>query len=119
MELTIPFSVIKPIADGLVELGLKGIAHRAIRPDNLYYMDEARTKIVLGGCVTSVPAHDQPVVMETIESGMAMPSGRGGGTYADDMYAFGASVLMLNIGRHPMPGVPDTEIIRRKIAAGS
>jgi hypothetical protein len=112
-------AIIKPIADGLVELGLKGIAHRAIRPDNLYFMDEQRTKIVLGDCVTSVPAHDQPVVLETIESGMAMPSGRGAGKYADDMYAFGASVLILAIGRNPLQGVPDGEIIRRKIQMGS
>lgn len=112
-------AVIKPIADGLVELALKGIAHCAIRPDNLYYMDEQHTKIVLGDCVTSVLAHDQPVVVETIESGMAMPSGRGGGTYADDMYAFGASILMLAIGRNPLQSVPDGEIIRRKIQAGS
>ncbi len=112
-------AIIKPIADGLVELGLKGIAHRAIRPDNLYYMDEQRTKIVLGDCVTSVAAHDQPVVLETIESGMANPSGRGGGTHADDMYAFGATVLMLAIGRNPLQGVPDAEIIRRKIQTGS
>ena len=112
-------AIIKPIADALVELGLKGIAHRAIRPDNLYYMDEQRTKIVLGDCVTSVPAHDQPVVLETIESGMAMPSGRGGGNYADDMYSFGASVLMLAIGRNPLQGMPDAEIIRRKIQVGS
>lgn len=112
-------AIIKPIADALVELSLKGIAHRAIRPDNLYYMDEQRTKIVLGDCVTSVPAHDQPVMLETIESGMAMPSGRGGGTYADDMYAFGASVLMLAIGRNPLQGVPDAEIIKRKIQVGS
>ena len=112
-------AVIKPIADGLVELSLKGIAHRAIRPDNLYYMDEQRTKIVLGDCVSSVPAHDQPAVLETIESGMAMPSGRGAGTYGDDMYAFGASILMLAIGRNPMQGIPDAEISRRKIQHGS
>ncbi len=112
-------AIIKPIADALVELSLKGVAHRAIRPDNLYYMDEQRTKIVLGDCVTSVPAHDQPVVLETIESGMAMPSGRGGGSYADDMYAFGATVLILAIGRNPLQGVPDAEITRRKIQMGS
>ena len=112
-------AIIKPIADGLVELSLKGIAHRAIRPDNLYYMDEQRTKIVLGDCVTSVPAHDQPVVLETIESGMAMPSGRGAGSYPEDMYSFGASVLMLNIGRNPMQGIADGDIIKRKIQVGS
>ncbi|MGE3333337.1 MAG: protein kinase family protein [Rhodospirillaceae bacterium] len=112
-------TVIKPIAEGLIELGLKGITHRAIRPDNLYYIDEQKTKIVLGDCVTSVPAHDQPVLLETIESGMAQPSGRGAGTYADDMYAFGASVLMIALGRNPVAGMPDWEIIRRKIQVGS
>ncbi len=111
--------IVKPIADGLVELGLKGIAHRSIRPDNLYFMDEARTRIVLGDCVTSIPAHDQPVVMETIESGSALPTGRGGGNYTDDMYAFGVSTLILAVGRNPLQGVPDAEIIRRKVVSGS
>ncbi len=112
-------TVIKPIAEGLIELGLKGVTHRAIRPDNLYYIDEQKTKIVLGDCVTSVPAHDQPVVVETIDSGMAQPSGRGAGSYADDMYAFGASVLLIALGRNPMAGMSDHEVIRRKIQIGS
>lgn len=112
-------TVIKPIAEGLIELGLKGIAHRAIRPDNLYYIDEQKTRIVLGDCVTSVPAHDQPVLVETIESGMAQPSGRGAGLYADDMYAFGASALMIALGRNPLAGLTDAEVIRRKIVIGS
>ncbi len=112
-------AVIKPLADGLAELSQKGIAHRAIRPDNLYYMDEARTKIVLGDCVTSVPGNDQPVVVEPIESGMAIPSGRGSGSHADDMYAFGASLLMLALGRNPLNGVADVEIVRRKVQTGS
>jgi len=112
-------TVIKPIAEGLTELGLKGVTHRAIRPDNLYYIDEQRTKIVLGDCATSVPAHDQPVLFETIESGMAHPAGRGAGNYSDDMYAFGASVLIIALGRNPLAGVPDSEVIRRKIQGGS
>ena len=53
-----PKLIIKPIADALIELGQKGITHRAIRPDNLYYMDEGRQKIVLGDCCTSVAASD-------------------------------------------------------------
>jgi hypothetical protein len=114
-----PKTVIKPLAEALAELGQKGITHRAIRPDNLYYMDEAQTNIVLGDCVTSVPANDQPVVLETIESGMCIPSGRGSGTYADDMYSLGATLLMLAIGRNALHGVPDSEIIRRKIKDGS
>ena len=112
-------NIIKPLADALSELAVKGVTHRAIRPDNLYYMDEARTNIVLGDCVTSTPAHDQPVAIEPIESGLAMPSGRGAGNFHDDLYAFGATMLMLSIGRDTLQGVPDEEILRRKIGQGS
>ncbi|MBT7451370.1 MAG: hypothetical protein HN793_11120, partial [Rhodospirillaceae bacterium] len=87
-----PKLIIKPIADALIELGQKGITHRAIRPDNLYYMDEGRQKIVLGDCCTSVAASDQPVVLESIESGMSGVYGRGSGMYADDMYSFGVTL---------------------------
>ncbi len=112
-------NIIKPLADALNELALKGITHRAIRPDNLYYMDEAKTKIVIGDCVTCVPAHDQPVSVEPIESGMAMPAGRGAGNSHDDMYSFGATLLMLAVGRDTLQGVPNEEIIRRKVSIGS
>jgi hypothetical protein len=112
-------NVIKPLSDALIELTSKGITHRAIRPDNLYYMDEARTRIVLGDCVTCVPAHDQPVSVEPIESGMATPAGRGAGNFHDDMYAFGATLLMLSVGRDTLQGVPAEEILRRKIQHGS
>lgn len=112
-------NIIKPLSDALVELASKGITHRAIRPDNLYYMDEARTRMVLGDCVTSVPAHDQPVSVEPIESGMATAAGRGAGNFPDDMYAFGATLLMLAVGRDTLQGVPNEEITRRKVAMGS
>ncbi len=112
-------NIIKPLTDALNELALRGITHRAIRPDNLYYMDEARTNIVLGDCLTSSPAHDQPVAIEPIESGMSMPSGRGAGNVYDDLYAFGATLLMLSIGRDTLQGVPDDEILRRKVGQGS
>lgn len=114
-----PKQIIKPIAEGLGELGQKGITHRAIRPDNLYFMDEARTKIVIGDCCTSVAASDQPVALETIESGMCGPYGRGSGMYSDDMYALGVSLLMLAMGRNPMSGMSDEDIIDKKIKFGS
>lgn len=114
-----PKTIIKPLVDALAELGQKGIAHRAIRPDNLYFMDEAQTNIVLGDCVTSIPACDQPVVVEPIESGLCMPTARGSGTYADDMYALGATLLLVALGRNALHGVPDSEILRRKIKDGS
>lgn len=114
-----PKQIIKPIAEALGELGQKGITHRAIRPDNLYFMDEARTKIVVGDCCTAVAAADQPVELETIESGMCNPYGRGSGLYSDDMYAFGVSLLMLALGRNPVSGMDKEDIIDKKIKVGS
>lgn len=114
-----PKHVMKPLTDALNELHHKGISHRAIRPDNLYWMDEQQTKIVLGDCTMGMPAVDQPACIETIESGMALPFGRGSGTFADDMYSFGATLLILSIGRNPIQGMPDGEMLRRKIKEGS
>ena len=114
-----PKHVIKPLADALNELHHKGITHRAIRADNLYWIDEQQTRIALGDCTMGIPALDQPACIEPIESGMALPSGRGSGTFADDMYAFGASLLILSIGRNPVQGMPDGEMLRRKIKDGS
>jgi hypothetical protein len=82
-------------------------------------MDEQQTKIVLGDCTMSVPAHDQPAILEPIESGMAIPAGRGSGTFADDMYALGATLLVISIGRNPVQGLSDVEVMRRKIKEGS
>ncbi|MEQ8510564.1 MAG: protein kinase family protein [Rhodospirillaceae bacterium] len=114
-----PKLIIKPIADALIELGQKGITHRAIRPDNLYFMDETRQKIVLGDCCTAVAASEQPAVVESIESGMSNVYGRGSGMYADDMYAFGVSLIILALGRNPMAGKSDADVIDRKIKEGS
>ena len=114
-----PKHIIKPLTDALNELHHKGTTHRAIRPDNLYWMDEQQTKIVLGDCTMGVPAIDQPACIESIESGMALPAGRGSGTFADDMYAFGGTLLILSIGRNPIQGMPDGEMLRRKIKEGS
>jgi hypothetical protein len=114
-----PKLIIKPIAEALTELGLKGITHRAIRPDNLYWVDDSKQKIVLGDCTTSVAAGDQPVVLETIQSGMATPHARGSGMYADDMYSLGVTLLMLAVGRNPLAGKADDEIIDKKIKEGS
>jgi len=114
-----PKMIIKPIAEALTELGLKGITHRAIRPDNLYWVDDSKQKIVFGDCCTSVAAGDQPVVIESIESGMANPTARGSGMYADDMYALGVTLLMLALGRNPMAGRSDDEILDKKVKDGS
>ncbi|HEY1720679.1 MAG TPA: hypothetical protein VGG27_05500 [Magnetospirillaceae bacterium] len=110
---------VKPIAAALHELAGRNIAHRAVRPTNMYWTTTDKESIVLGDCVTSPPGFDQPVVMETIESSLCHPAGRGSGYSGDDLYSFGASLLMLLIGRNPLSGMPPQEIIRQKIVEGS
>ena len=61
----------------------------------------------------------QPLVYETIESGLANPWGRGDGTAADDLYALGVTLVMLLLGRNPVADVPDEKLLLDKINRGS
>jgi serine/threonine protein kinase len=75
--------------------------------------------LVFGQCVSTPPAVTQPVVYETIESGLAAPTGRGKGSLSDDMYSVGVTTLALLIGHSPCLGLSDDEIISRKFEMGS
>ncbi|OPZ78568.1 MAG: hypothetical protein BWY78_00518 [Alphaproteobacteria bacterium ADurb.Bin438] len=108
------------LVSALSELTHRGITHRAIRPDNLYYMDKAKTMIVFGDMLTSPPAYDQPVEFEVIESAMSMKEGRGHGKLLDDLYSFGVTSLYISIGRRPKINFrSDEELLDSKIRRGS
>ncbi len=111
--------IIAPLATALKELAGRGIAHRAIRPTNMFWNDREQGSIVLGDCVTASPAHDQPVLVEPVESGMSWPSGRGSGSLGDDMYALGASLVALTLGRAPLAGQDDEAVLTAKAVQGS
>ena len=109
--------LIEPVTLALRELSTRGVTHRAIRPTNMYYVDGDRT--LLGDCVTAPPAYDQPLLFEPIESGMANPIGRGTGTYADDMYAFGVSLTLMLLGFNPVARMDDAALLRQKMQSGT
>ncbi|MBF0166907.1 MAG: hypothetical protein HQL45_04680 [Alphaproteobacteria bacterium] len=111
--------IMPQLAQSLKELSERGIPHRAIRPTNLFWMDENCEQMVLGDCVTAPPAYDQPVLFESIEVGMCLPAARGSGSYGDDLYALGVSILILKLGRAPLKGVESESLLRGKIAKGS
>jgi hypothetical protein len=111
--------IVPQLLAGVRGLKALSISHRAIRPNNLYYMDEERTTLVLGDCVTSPPAFEQPLAFETIESGMCWPAGRGEGGISEDLYALGATVTMLRAGRNNLAEADDVAILRAKITRGS
>lgn len=112
-------NVARPLATALAELSSRGIAHRAIRPDNIYFKDAAHRQVVLGdGAIAPAGSTNSPL-FETIENGMADPLGRGPGSIADDLYSLGATLLLLSLGFNPVAGVAPDDLIGAKIAKGS
>lgn len=111
--------IIEPIAHALTELASMAITHRAIRIDNLYFMDKERRDLVLGECVTAPPGYDQPMIYETLERAMAMPSGRGYGETGDDIYALGVMTMFLLLGYNPVARLKEDELIAQKAENGS
>lgn len=118
-EYVITPKVVEPLVSAIRELTSRGITHRAIRTTNLFYMDESGDRIALGDCVTAPPAFDQPLVFETIEAGMANNVARGSGTYADDLYSLGVTLVFLLLGRNPVANMDDETILKMKIQQGS
>lgn len=110
---------IRPVMGALNYLAVSGLTHRAIRPDNFFYLDAEKTQVVLGDCITAPPAFDQPAECETIGSILCQPDGRGYGTIEDDLYAFGASLITLLLGYTPTQNMTDSELLKQKVKKGS
>jgi hypothetical protein len=111
--------LLQPLLPSLKELASRGLAHRGIRPDNLFYVDGGRRGMVLGEGVSTAPGLDQPAVFETIECAMCDPIGRGEGTQANDLYALGVTLLFLLLGRNPVANTDEREVLANKIEFGS
>jgi len=110
---------ITPAIATLRDLSTRGVPHRAMRPDNLYFADTAKKLVVLGECLTAPPGLDNPVFSETLEQGMAEPGARARGGIGEDLYSLGVCVIFLLLGRNPVHEMTATEIIERKISHGS
>lgn len=118
-EETLTRAVVQPVVSVLKEMASRGITHGAIRPTNMFFRDIASSVFMLGECASSPPGYGQPVLLETIERGMAMPAGRGSGTMADDLYSLGVSLLILYLGRNPVASLDDEQVLQAKIERGS
>ncbi len=111
--------VLVPAVDAISALIEAGVVHRAIRPDNLYFMDEDLTELVIGESVTTPPGYDQPIMYETISRSMTPPAGRGLGSNADDFYALGVTLVMILIGYNPLEKYSVLDTLAAKIEKGS
>ncbi len=111
--------VFDPLARAVNELARHRITHGSIRPDNLFFMDEERTDVVLGECVSAPPGFNQPAAFETIERALTSPEGRGEGTVGDDLFALGATLVCLLLGRNPVENLSEDDLIAARTKWGS
>lgn len=111
--------IFEPLSKALSALSSLDLPHRAIRIDNLFYMDKDRTELVLGECVTSPPGYDQPQIYEPLERAMAMAAGRGYGHVIDDIYALGVIGVFLLLGYNPAAKASNEELIAGKAELGT
>ncbi|CAA7621569.1 conserved hypothetical protein [Candidatus Terasakiella magnetica] len=114
-EYSIGKRVIEPLFSAIKEMSSRGVTHRGIRVTNLFEGE----RLAIGDCVTAPPAFDQPMVFETVESGMCNPIARGSGNLADDIYSLGVTLAFLLLGRNPVAGMADDAILGAKIQQGS
>jgi hypothetical protein len=117
-EQLIARNIIKPAMLMLRELGQLAIAHRAIRPSNIFYAVGNSGEVVFGECFATPPGSDQHAVYETIENGPANRMGRALGSQADDLYALGVLALFLHMGNAPH-AQSDEAVIAAKINFGT
>lgn len=107
-----------PILDLLRRMHDERVTHRNIRPTNLFRRTDDGT--VLSGQVYSAPpGFDQPAIFEPLDRARCIPAGRGVGDMSDELFAIGVTLLLLALGRNPVAGLDDDELLRRRIEFGS
>lgn len=111
-------SLMKPMVELLAALENQRLAHRNIRPNNLFRAG-ADDPIIAGEFYSAPPGFNQPSIFEPIERAMCPPAGRGAGDVRDDLYALGVTALFLVLGRNPVAHLDDETLLAKRIEMGS
>lgn len=118
-EYDIPRKVAEPLLEGLRLMEEAVGPHRAVRADNLYFLDEDMEEIVLGPNVTSPPGFDQPPIYESIERATCQPEGRGTGSIRDDIHALAVTIIQLVLGYNPIAKMKPENVIHQRLENGT
>jgi len=110
--------LMNPMADLLTALSDRGLAHRSIRPTNIFRA-AGDGAFIAGEFYSAPPGFLQPSVFEPLERAMCVPGGRGTGEVADDLFALGVTALFLSLGRNPVDGVDEKTLMARRAEMGS
>lgn len=110
---------LEPVCQILREMHALGTYHRAIRPDNLFWLDGGGREMMIGECFASQPGMTNPVAYETLECALASVAGRGEGGAENDLFAVGVTALALLTGRSPMAEAADEEVVKQRLIQGS
>lgn len=111
--------LLEPVSQAITELAAIDFAHRALRLDNLFFMDKEKRELVVGECLSAPPGFDQPAIYEPLDRAYAMPSGRGYGMASDDMYALGIMTVFILLGYNPIARLNDDEMLSAKAEFGT
>ena len=111
--------ILPRIIKALADFEHRGVTHRRIRPENIFFLDTECQYAVLGECFSEPPGFSQPGYFETIDRSMASPVGRGEGTVGVDLYALGVTVATMLRGKDPVAGKSADEIWESKLSLGS
>ncbi len=113
-EREIAHRILPPLLSAVFELAERGITHRAIRPNNIFFrLADNNEELLLGECVSAAPGAAQPVIFEPPERADALPEGRGDGAPDADLYALGMVIASL-LSHRDLPTVPEILNSRRR-----
>jgi hypothetical protein len=111
--------VLRPVFRTLRELYARGTTHRAIAHANIFCAETGNGACTVGECASAPAGYSQPAVYEPIDACQSLPSGRGHGALADDLYALGVLLALILRGNDPFAGQDPAAIAAQKIAKGS
>ncbi|NKB48925.1 MAG: hypothetical protein GKS02_06120 [Alphaproteobacteria bacterium] len=111
-------NLMKPMAALLSVLADQRLAHRNIRPTNLFRAGIGEP-VIAGEFYSAPPGFNQPSLFEPIERAMCPPAGRGAGEVTDDLFALGVTALFLALGRNPVANLDDKTLLTLRAEMGS